>query len=256
MTPYFVSMFEAANRPPGFNSVPSRETASSSSKLSLPWATVLTYLDQHVIELHRVTFTLDYRSKSRLFSFENMSNKDRICIEVFHRNQLSIGQANRQRYGLATYHWAVLIRPRDFSRIAQSASYDVTDASRQPLDGGFGDLNPGRNWWFRSRLQTNPFTLSTFLAAVIIGKLPKGIRLEQVENILAQVPLPRKNQIPAQHCATWIQDAVIALQQAGYVEQISVDTIMKAAMEQGDRVLYGGAPADDEGRFINMLGRV
>nr|POE92411.1 hypothetical protein CFP56_69658 [Quercus suber] len=185
----------------------------------------------------------------------NMSNKDRVCIEVFHRNELSIGEANRQRYGWATYHWAVLVRPKDFNRIGRSASYDVTDAPRQPPGGAFGDINPNRDWWFRRRTDVNPFNSSAFLAAVTIGKLPKGVRADQVETVLAQVPLPRKTQTPEQNCTTWIRHAIAALQQAGYAENIAVDDIMKTAMEEGDKVYYSGAPSNNENRFTNVSGR-
>jgi hypothetical protein len=35
---------------------------------------------------------------------KTLSNKDRVCIELFHRDQYSLGEENRQKYGWATYH--------------------------------------------------------------------------------------------------------------------------------------------------------
>lgn len=182
-----------------------------------------------------------------------MSDKDRVCVVVFHRDKLSLGEANRQRYGLAIYHWAILIRPKDLKRLGSSTVYDSTDGVR--VDSHFQDLNPNRDWWFRTRSLLDPLSTGHFLGAVMVGKVPKNLKAEQIQALLEKIPLPVRNQNPEQNCATWIQYAVKALQEAGCAEALSVDTIMREAIRLGDRVLKNGRPKDSRQMFKNLTAR-
>ncbi|TKA23698.1 hypothetical protein B0A50_06534 [Salinomyces thailandicus] len=186
-----------------------------------------------------------------------MANKDRICIETFHRNELSIGEANRQALKNDAYHWAVLVRPKDIDSLATCTSFDVTNGSRQiPASSGRNEeTNPDGDWWFRRRHPVNPLATGQFLTAVVIGKLPENVLIKDVESVLESVPLPRKNYTPKESCSTWTVLAIIALQQAGYADQLDVDGIMRAAVLESNEVMKHGPPKSKKKRFIDSMGR-
>lgn len=177
-----------------------------------------------------------------------MSNKARICVELFHRDEISIGTGNLARLGWAIYHWAILIRPKNLKEIGSCVSFDVTDGIRlDPVNRQ--NLNPTSDWWFRVRTMVNPLATGHFLGAIEIGKLPKDVTTEQVQTLLSQVPLPQKNQNPDQNCATWIYDAIKALQNAGYVSEEDAQKIMSMAMALAGEVMAKGPPKKVEDRF-------
>nr|OQO26403.1 hypothetical protein B0A51_05589 [Rachicladosporium sp. CCFEE 5018] len=153
-----------------------------------------------------------------------MSNKPRIAIELFHRDQISIEPGARDRLGWAMYHWAILLRPKDFKQIDASVSYDVTDGIQ--LDPATRtDLNPEHNWRFRIRRPVNPLATGHFLGAIEIGKLPAKVTPQQFETLLSQVTIPLKNQS---------KDA---------------ESIMDAAMTLAGNVMAKGPPKKIEDRF-------
>ena len=128
-----------------------------------------------------------------------VANKQRVFIEVFHRDEASIGKANRERLGEAIYHWAILITPKEFTAKSSCISFDVTNAARLHPDRR-ENLNPNMDWWFRPRYNVNPFNTGTFLGALMIGKLPEGTTIQEAENVLARVPIPQKGHEPEQNC--------------------------------------------------------
>ncbi|RMD43303.1 hypothetical protein DV735_g1790, partial [Chaetothyriales sp. CBS 134920] len=143
-----------------------------------------------------------------------MSNKARICIELFHRDEISIQKGNLERLGWAIYHWAILVRPKDLKKIDNSVSFDVTDGIRlNPANRT--NMSPAGDWWFRIRTTVNPLATGHFLGAIEIGKVPNDVTIEHLTALLSKLPLPQKNQTPDQNCATWVSNAVEALQQAG-----------------------------------------
>ena len=88
-------------------------------------------------------------------------------------------------------------------------------------------LNPNHDWNYRALDPVNPLGSGHFLVAIIIGKLPKGTTHDQVRTLLEQVSLPQKNQIPNQSCVTWVEQAILMLQQAAYADNIDIDVIVK-----------------------------
>jgi hypothetical protein len=50
-----------------------------------------------------------------------MSNKNHVSIELFNRDSLSLGAENREKYGQAIYHWAILIRPKNLDDVSNCA---------------------------------------------------------------------------------------------------------------------------------------
>lgn len=181
------------------------------------------------------------------------SNKERVFLEAFHRDEKSLGDDNRLQLGQAIYHWAILIRPKDYDENTERRSFDVTDAVR--LDGLGNNLNPDFNWWFRDREPINPLKTTHFLGAVMIGKLPGNAGVEDVRNVLVRVPLPEKGQTPEQNCVTWSRQAILALQQTGYAESIDVDEIMNAAMTLARVTMKSGRPKNIKQLFGNATQR-
>ena len=183
---------------------------------------------------------------------KTMSNKDRVCIELFHRDQYSLGEENRQKYGWATYHWAILVRPKVVRRESKCTSYDVTDAAVMTEDGT-GYRPADGTWRFRSRVPVYPLTSSSFLVAIDIGKLPKNVTSAQVRAVLERTTVPRSGQDPEQNCVSWTRDAILDLQRVGFAAgALSVEDIMTVGMQRADIVMRDGAPEKPEDRFIDV----
>ena len=183
---------------------------------------------------------------------KTMSNKDRVCIELFHRDQYSLGEENRQKYGWATYHWAILVRPKVVRRESKCTSYDVTDAAVMTEDGT-GYRPADGTWRFRSRVPVYPLTSSSFLVAIDIGKLPKNVTNVQVRAVLERTTVPRSGQDPEQNCVSWTRDAILDLQRVGFADgALSVEDIMTVGMQRADIVMRDGAPEKPEDRFIDV----
>lgn len=183
---------------------------------------------------------------------KTMSNKDRVCIELFHRDQYSLGEENRQKYGWATYHWAILVRPKVIRRESKCTSYDVTDAAVMTEDGT-GYRPADGTWRFRSRVPVYPLTSSSFLVAIDIGKLPKNVTSAQVRAVLERTTVPRSGQDPEQNCVSWTRDAILDLQRVGFADgALSVEDIMTVGMQRADIVMRDGAPEKPEDRFIDV----
>jgi hypothetical protein len=181
-----------------------------------------------------------------------MSNKDRVSIELFHRDQYSLGPENRQKYNRATYHWAILIRPKDIRNVGKCASYDVSDAA-VVHESGKNYLPADGAWRFRSKVPVNPLNTGHFLVAIDVSKLPKNVTNTQIKALLERTTLPRSGQQPEQNCVSWTRDAILDLQRAGFVDgALGVEDIMTVGMQKADLVLKDGAPDDDEDRFIDV----
>jgi hypothetical protein len=167
---------------------------------------------------------------------------------VFHRDELSLGKENRQKYGWATYHWAILTRPKDVRKVSKSASYDVTDAAVLSKDGT-RYLPADGSWHFRYRNPVSPLNSGHFLVATDIGKLPKNVTYAQVKDLLARTTWPQSGQVPVQNCVSWTREAILDLQRAGFVDgNLSIEDILTVAMRKADFVVSNGAPGKNEDR--------
>lgn len=183
-----------------------------------------------------------------------MSDKFRVDVEVFHRDEISLDPANQVKLGYAIYHWAILIRPKDFRSIDACTSFDATNGVRlDPIRRI--DVNKDNDWYFRVSYRVNPLASGRFLGAVTIGKLPKNVTAQQVEAVLSTVDLPRKGQSPEEDCSSWIMSALDALQKEGFTEAISAEEIMASAKALGDEVMRDGPPPKIEDRFRNLTTR-
>lgn len=182
-----------------------------------------------------------------------MSNKDRVCIGLFHRGQISLGEASRQKYNRAIYHWAILVRPKVIRLESQCATYDATDAVVMAADGT-GYHPADGTWRFRSRVPMYPLQSSDFLVGIDIGKLPKNVTSAQIRAVLERTPLPRSGQSPEQNCVSWTREAVVDLQRAGFVDAaLSVEALMTVAMQKADGVMRDGCdPGKNAERFVDI----
>ncbi|KJX92313.1 hypothetical protein TI39_contig5872g00008 [Zymoseptoria brevis] len=89
----------------------------------------------------------------------------------------------------------------------------------------------------------------------MIGKLPNGVTIDHVEGVLKSVPLPVKNQNPEQNCYTWLREAIVALQQAGYADAINVNEAINSGMARAQKTLDKGRPKDWRKLFENATKR-
>jgi hypothetical protein len=172
---------------------------------------------------------------------------------MFHRGQISLGEANRQKYNRATYHWAILVRPKAIRLESECAAYDVTDTVVMAADET-GYHPADGTWRFRSRVPMYPLQSSDFLVGIDVGKLPKKVTNAQVRAVLERTPLPQSGQNPEQNCVSWTREAVVDLQRAGFVDgALGVEALMTVAMQKADGVMRDNCdPGKNEERFINI----
>ena len=181
-----------------------------------------------------------------------MSNKPRICVAVFHRDKLSLGEENHKRLGLAIFHWAILIRPKQFSKIDTCTIFDTTDSAI--IDEVTGqNRNPEHNWRFRVRSNMNPLSDIRFVGAVVIGKLPSNYKIEHVRDLVAHVPLPQKDS-PGQNCVSWAREAIRALHGPGLANNHNEEDTFDAALRLGRATIASGRPAKPAAMFQSPRG--
>lgn len=114
------------------------------------------------------------------------SNKDRIYVALYARG----GQDPN------TYHWAIIIGPKNEVEGGQGGRYHV---KHDPLQ-------PGESFWKYEDLPIPLTQTASLLARVTIGKVTDKSRLERV---LKNVPLVQGD--PAWTCRVWVRDAIAAL---------------------------------------------
>jgi hypothetical protein len=175
-----------------------------------------------------------------------MRNKRRVIVTIHHRDELSLGH-HRERLGHEAFHWGILIAPKK-SRGSDCNAYDVSDGVT-PDPESRQDLNPERDWLFRSKEQVDPTRSGRLIGRVLIGKVPNRITDAEIKNILAAVPLPVKNAAPAQSCVTWVLAAIRALQDAGIARQFDVNQFIAWALTYADYCLANLQP----GNFYDYL---
>ena len=120
------------------------------------------------------------------------SNKDRVYIVLYARG----GQDPN------TYHWAIIVGPKNEVEGGQGMRYHV----RQRMNPS----SPGQHVWQYEALDIPLRQTSMLLARIMIGKVVDGSRLARV---LEQVPLVQKE--PRWTCRIWVPDAIAALEADG-----------------------------------------
>lgn len=85
----------------------------------------------------------------------------------------------------------------------------------------------------------------------MIGKVPVGTSVQQVQAVLEKIAIPKNGQGPDQNCVTWIQQAIVALQEAGLAEKEDVGGFMSIAFDLGGKILDKKTPLDLAHRFVN-----
>lgn len=152
-----------------------------------------------------------------------MSNKPRVFVSFYHRDELSLGE-NRKRLGSASYHWAILVAPKGAqkAKTAVCEAYEVTN-SAMPDSIRRVDLNPQRNWSFLHRV-VDAMKSSKILCMIMIGKVPNATNPSELTNALEQLALPSQ-QIQGQGCLWWTMQAVRQLQAMGFAEKFDVQIL-------------------------------
>ena len=165
-------------------------------------------------------------------------NKRRIVVALYHRDRLSLGD-NRKRLGYEAYHWGILVMPKKPPRTDGRPgcnAYDATDITvTDPKTRR--DLNPDNDWFFRPQHHINPSSTGRLIGRIIVGKLPRNVADSDIDNLLAEVPLPVKDASPTQSCVSWALGALSALQASGLAWSFDVGQFRDWALAYGDRCM-------------------
>ncbi|KAL4946373.1 hypothetical protein BDV06DRAFT_136977 [Aspergillus oleicola] len=172
------------------------------------------------------------------------SNKRRVFLTLHHRDELSLSK-NRRRLGHASYHWGILITPKR-SKGRDCYAYDVTNAV-DPDPFTRIERNPDYEWRFRHKDNVDPMISGSLLGRILIGKVPHGISHKEIQAILEEVLVPRKNMRPEENCVTWTRGAIRKLQRTGLVEQFDVKRFMDDALK------FANGRLGDPGGTVNII---
>ncbi|RJE23507.1 hypothetical protein PHISCL_04176 [Aspergillus sclerotialis] len=168
-----------------------------------------------------------------------MPNKRRIQVAIYHRGALSLSD-NRSILGPAAFHWGFIITPKHPHNLDCQA-YDVSDGvSLDPVSGE--DLNPDRNWLFRSKSNVDIFHHDRLIGRILIGKVPSWVPRERLERILKEVKMPVRGVEPAQNCVSWTMDAIQALQDKGVLGRFDRGVFLERALAFADSCLVDLKP--------------
>ncbi|KAF2837891.1 hypothetical protein M501DRAFT_1017649 [Patellaria atrata CBS 101060] len=156
----------------------------------------------------------------------NVSNKDRVFIGVFTRPGISQASTERQPYGHASFHWAIIVEPK---RGGEGHLFDVDDRG-------------ANGWVYRRRVGYSANSSKYLLAMMMIGKVPREQRSEtlHLDKVCSSIPLPRLYSYPEENCVHWMQRAILELQRNGYAELFDIDTFMDDAASFAASCLRNG----------------
>ncbi|KYK60860.1 hypothetical protein DCS_01998 [Drechmeria coniospora] len=168
-----------------------------------------------------------------------MSNKLRVVVSLHHRDELSLG-SHRTRLCHEAFHWGIIIMPKR-SKGPDCHAYDVSDGP--VLDPNKRqDLNPEHAWESRVKLGVDPLRSGRLISRIIIGKVPKHVDLANIGRLLATIPLPAKDAVPAESCVTWTLAAIAILQAEGIVHPFDVGRFRDWALSYADRSMKNMGP--------------
>ncbi|CAK4033050.1 Hypothetical predicted protein [Lecanosticta acicola] len=172
-------------------------------------------------------------------TFTGMTNKPRIYLALYHRARHSFKEENVLR----RFHWAILIRPKASKRRNVDCSvFDATTCFHFAPDGKV--LNPNQEWWFRVRDHYDPLEDYRFLGAIMIGKLPEGKTIADVDVLLEEIELPQPCFDGTEDYTIWAADAVRALMERKWADKMNVPKLFRECVMLGNGVL--GALSRDE----------
>jgi hypothetical protein len=158
-----------------------------------------------------------------------MSNKDRVYVCLYFRQGISNNPDLRQEYGLAAYHWSLLIQPKGSEGLGSTYDVKFTDA--------YGNLPGSGGWQYYYRSDADMRRSRAILCQIMIGKLEPGTSPDDVNELLRRIPIPVENTDPVQNCVTWLRYALRQLQQQGCAEDFDIDEFMAFALRLGDEKL-------------------
>ena len=172
-----------------------------------------------------------------------------ISVALYHRDHFSEPQS-RLRFGYEAFHWGITILPGE-SGGGDCKTYDATDSSE--IDKmTWRMVNPNMDWWFRARSGDDPTVTAKLLGRIIIGVVPNGISDGELRDLFETIPLPVKDTHPQQSCVTWAVDAIMALQQRGWVWDFQVDQFKDWALAYADERLSGKGSRRELERYAKV----
>ncbi|KAF2746749.1 hypothetical protein M011DRAFT_78021 [Sporormia fimetaria CBS 119925] len=153
-----------------------------------------------------------------------MTNKDRIYLAVYRRTDASTTSSNTtSSSALAprSFQWGIWIEPKGSS--GHGTTISVED-----------DLSvPFLMYSFDSHfhVETHSRLPSNMLGRLMIGKIPAGKDIRDVERVLKRVPLPSDPSAPnVNDTVDWTRVAVEELQKVGCAENFRVEKLMSDAL--------------------------
>ncbi|KAF2464592.1 uncharacterized protein BDR25DRAFT_307131 [Lindgomyces ingoldianus] len=152
-----------------------------------------------------------------------MSNKDRVFIAVYTRpgsSELDSLSPTRSKPKPQNYRWGIWVEPKNST--GAGTSFDLEDSvAYSSVTNPFG-------WRFHFDDHKSP--PPRMLGRIMIGKLPEGMSVTDVTNILKRVPLPCDPGSAITDVVMWIKAVIEELQEAGYAETFSIETFMGDAL--------------------------
>jgi hypothetical protein len=155
-----------------------------------------------------------------------------IAVSFYDRDHYSRGR-NRQIFGYEAYHWAVMVVPKG-NKGRTCKAYDTTDASEyDPVTHRL--TNPTMEWKFRTKT-VDPKLSKKLLGCVVIGTAPPGVSFDDLDAFFASIPMPQKNKDPQQSCVTWAVNALVRMQEKGWVAAFDIDRFKDWALAYADEM--------------------
>lgn len=159
-----------------------------------------------------------------------------IALCLHHRDHYSTGHY-RQVFGYEAYHWSIMIMSEDGE--GDCHAYDATDASSIDPET-FRLINPTMDWWFRFKENVDPTRSSKLIGRIVIGAVPDDdLTEDHFREFFSNIPLPVRNREPQESCVTWAVNAILALQEEGWVWPFDIDQFKDWALAYGDDRMLG-----------------
>lgn len=174
-----------------------------------------------------------------------MESKNRVFLALYLQNGLS--EPHRRQLGLSFYHWSIWIEPKGAKDDTPSHCFDIV------LANFFDGKSVSTRWSFRYDQSAQALRSSGLLLRVMVGKIPQQVNIvSDILKILHDVPLPNPLAPHLENDVSWTAEALLFLQERGYIESFDVPELMQQAAESADQIRKGRLRIG--GKKINAVG--
>ncbi|EZF31394.1 hypothetical protein TMEN_113 [Trichophyton mentagrophytes] len=175
-----------------------------------------------------------------------MTDKYRVFVATYFRQGITSDKRNRTILKYATYHWAIWIEGKKST--GPGYCFDVKEHppfSNVPNSGG---------WKYECRHE-NLAESHGMLGRMMIGKLPKGVTVQDVDGLLQGIPLPKPNSTSVENRVSWVQAAVRVLQEKSWADDFDVDELMNHVFNESDKWYQENENLQDKPKIANYTNR-